>query len=62
MKQVLFEYVNEQIKPARDEYNRLIADPAEVERTLLKGAERARELSVPFLDEIRHAIGIRKLG
>ncbi len=62
MKQVLFEYINEQIKPARDEYNRLIADPAEVERTLLKGAERARELSAPFLDEIRHAIGIRKLG
>ena len=62
MKQVLFEYINEQIKPARDEYNRLIADPAEVERTLLKGAERARELSSPFLDEIRHAIGIRKLG
>ena len=62
MKQVLFEYINAQIKPARDEYNRLIADPAEVERTLLKGAERARELSAPFLDEIRHAIGIRKLG
>ena len=62
MKQVLFEYINEQIKPARDEYNRLIADPAEVEHTLLKGAERARELSTPFLDEIRHAIGIRKLG
>ena len=62
MKQVLFEYINEQVKPARDEYNRLIADPAEVERTLLKGAERARELSAPFLDEIRQAIGIRKLG
>ncbi len=62
MKQVLFEYINEQVKPARDEYNRLIADPAEVERTLVKGAERARELSAPFLDEIRHAIGIRKLG
>ncbi len=62
MKQVLFEYINEQIKPARDEYNRLIDDPAEVERTLLKGAERARELSAPFLDEIRHAIGIRRLG
>ena len=62
MKKVLFEYINEQVKPARDEYNRLIADPAEVERTLLKGAERARELSAPFLDEIRQAIGIRKLG
>ena len=61
MKQVLFEYINEQVKPARDEYNRLLADPAEVERTLVKGAARARELSAPFLDEIRHAIGIRTL-
>ena len=62
MKQVLFEYINDHIKPARDEYERLIADPAEVERQLLKGAERAREISVPYLAEIRHAIGIRPLG
>jgi tryptophanyl-tRNA synthetase len=62
MKQQLFEYINEHINPARDEYNRLIDDPAIVERELLKGAERARELSVPYLAEIRDAIGIRKLG
>ncbi len=62
MKKVLFEYINEHIKPAREEYRRLIADPAIVEAELRKGAERARELSVPFLDEIRHAVGIRKLG
>ena len=62
MKQFLFEYLNEHIKPMREEYERLIADPAIVERELLKGAERAREISVPYLAEIRHAIGIRKLG
>ena len=62
MKQILFEYINEQIKPARDDYNRLIADPAIVEAELRKGAERARELSVPFLAQIREAIGLRKLG
>ncbi len=62
MKQLLFEYINEHIKPARDEYRRLIGDPAIVEAELRKGAERARELSVPFLDEIRHAVGIRRLG
>ncbi|MGI9201531.1 MAG: tryptophan--tRNA ligase [Woeseiaceae bacterium] len=61
MKQVLFEYVNETIKPAREEYERLIADPAAVEAELVKGALRARELATPFLEEIRHAIGIRKL-
>jgi tryptophanyl-tRNA synthetase len=62
MKQVLFEYINDHIKPMREEYNRLIADPAIVEHELVKGAERAREISVPYLREIRHAIGIRELG
>ena len=62
MKQVLFEYVNDHIGPAREEYERLIADPASVEAELRKGAERAREVSVPYLDEIRRAVGIRPLG
>ncbi len=62
MKQILFEYINGQIKPARDEYERLIADPAVVEQELLKGAERAREIAVPYLAQIRESIGIRKLG
>ena len=62
MKQRLFEYINEHIKPARDEYDRLIADPAVVEAELKKGAERAREISVPYLAEIRDAVGIRRLG
>ena len=62
MKQKLFEYINEHIKPARDEYERLIADPASVEAELEKGAERAREIAVPYMAQIRDAIGIRKLG
>ncbi|RZV31274.1 MAG: hypothetical protein EX272_16025 [Chromatiales bacterium] len=62
MKQQLFEYINEHIKPARDEYDRLVAEPDIVEAELQKGAVRARELSAPYLAEIRHAIGIRTLG
>ncbi|MEX2496098.1 MAG: tryptophan--tRNA ligase [Woeseia sp.] len=62
MKQVLFEYINEHVKPVREEYQRLMNDPSEVERALLKGADKAREWAVPFMDEIRYAIGIRKLG
>jgi tryptophanyl-tRNA synthetase len=62
MKQELFEYINDHIKPVRDEYQRLISDPAIVEQELLRGAEKAREISVPFLAEIRSAVGIRKLG
>ncbi len=62
MKQILFEYINEQIRPAREEYERLIADPAVVEAELIKGAEKARELAAPYLARIRDAIGIRRLG
>ena len=62
MKQTLFEYINETIKPAREEYERLISDPAVVEAELVKGAARAREIATPFLEEIRQAIGIRQLG
>lgn len=62
MKQILFEYINDHIGPARDEYERLIADPAVVEAELLKGAKRAREVAVPYMQNIRHAVGIRKLG
>ncbi|MDA0706526.1 MAG: tryptophan--tRNA ligase [Proteobacteria bacterium] len=62
MKQILFEYVNEQVRPARAEFAKLLGDPAVVERELVKGANRAREIAVPFLDQIRKAIGIRKLG
>ena len=62
MKQTLFEYINEHMKPVRDEYERLIADPAVVEIELQKGAAKAREVAVPFIADIRNAIGIRKLG
>jgi tryptophanyl-tRNA synthetase len=62
MKQLLFEYINEQLKPAREEYERLIANPQVVEAELQKGAEKARERSAPFLAEIRDRIGIRRLG
>jgi len=62
MKQLLFEYLNDHLQPARAEYDRLINDPGAVEEALVAGAERAREISVPYLDEIRAAVGIRKLG
>jgi tryptophanyl-tRNA synthetase len=61
IKQRLFEYINDHIGPARNEYDRLIADPGIVEAELEKGAVRAREFAAPYLDEIRSAIGIRKL-
>ena len=61
MKQQLFDYINDHIAPAREEYDRLMADPAIVEAELKKGAARAREVAVPFMEQIRRAIGIRRL-
>ena len=61
-KQELFEYVAAHIAPAREEYQRLLADPGHVERVLLEGAEKARSVATPLMDRIRSAIGLRALG
>jgi phosphohistidine phosphatase SixA len=36
-----------------------MADPAEVERILAAGADRARETLAPLMDDVRNAVGIR---
>ncbi|HJL93280.1 MAG TPA: tryptophan--tRNA ligase [Woeseiaceae bacterium] len=62
MKKILFECINDKLKPARKEYQKLIDNPAQIENELIRGAERAREISVPYIQEIRNAVGIRKLS
>ena len=62
MKKILYECINDQLKPARESYQRLIANPKKIEDELKKGAEKAREISVPYMEEIRNAVGIRKLN
>ena len=61
LKQELFEYLNDHLQAARGEYDRLIAAPDHVESVLREGAERAREIAVPFMTDVRHAVGIRPL-
>jgi len=61
MKQFLFEYLNDHLAAPREKYLELMADPGHIEAVLLKGAEKARQLSIPFLKEIREAVGIRNL-
>ncbi len=60
-KKELFEYLDAQLSAPRARYNELMNDLGEVEAVLHKGAERAREFSAPFLDKVRHAVGIRSL-
>ncbi|MCF6248395.1 MAG: tryptophan--tRNA ligase [Desulfobacula sp.] len=62
MKQELFEHINELLKAPRTEYDKLIKNPGDIDEILRKGALKAREFSVPFLDKIRKTIGIQSLG
>ncbi|MBE0505819.1 MAG: tryptophan--tRNA ligase [Marinospirillum sp.] len=58
MKGQLFEYLNEQLRTPREEYQRLLADPAYVEAVLHKGADKARAEATPFLDRLKVAVGL----
>lgn len=62
MKQELFEYLNEHLKGPRELYNELIKSPGDIDDVLRKGAQRAREYSVPFLQKIRKSVGIQPLS
>ena len=58
-KKQLFERVNDELAPARDIYDRLMANPEEVEAILQQGAERLRPQSTALLEKVRHAVGLR---
>ena len=62
VKQQLFELINQELEAPRERYQALINNPGKVEKELQRGAERAREISKPFVAELRNAIGIRRLG
>jgi len=61
MKQHLFEFINDILAEPRRRYDELINDPGYVEDVLRAGAEKARKYSIPFLREIRQAIGVRSV-
>lgn len=61
-KQQLFELINSELAEARERYEALIADPARIERELKRGAERARAVATPFMQQLRDAVGIRSLA
>lgn len=61
-KGVLFEYLNEQLKAPREEYQRLLADPGYVEGILQQGADKARAEATPFLDRLKRAVGLGRFA
>ena len=61
-KQALFERIEQEIAPMRAHYAELLANPAQVERILLQGAEKARAEATPYMRQLRSAVGLRSLA
>jgi tryptophanyl-tRNA synthetase len=61
-KKRLFERVNDEIAPARAEYDRLMANPAELEMILREGAAKVRPESQALLEKVRTAVGLRSFS
>lgn len=57
-KDKLFELLNTHIGPMRERYHELMAQPQQIEDILLHGAEKARQITQPFMEEIRRAVGL----
>ncbi|MGB6241886.1 MAG: tryptophan--tRNA ligase [Castellaniella sp.] len=59
-KQALCEQIEAQIGPMRARYADLMAHPDRIEAVLQAGAEKARRAAVPFMDQLREAVGLRQ--
>ncbi|MEA2460632.1 MAG: tryptophanyl-tRNA synthetase [Actinomycetota bacterium] len=58
-KKVLGDAVVEWLSPVRERYEELMADPAETERLLLGGADKARATATAVIEEVRRRVGLR---
>jgi tryptophanyl-tRNA synthetase len=61
-KQALFDVIDGQVAPMRDKYHSLIDQPIEIEAVLRQGAIKARTIAVPFIAQLRQAVGLRDLS
>ena len=59
-KQLLYEELERHLGEPRERYNALMADTARIDQLLDAGALRARAVTRPVLDRVRHAIGTRR--
>jgi tryptophanyl-tRNA synthetase len=62
-KQMLFERIDREVAPLREQYETLIAHPARIEGLLRDGAQRLRATyATPLLTTLREAVGLRDLS
>jgi tryptophanyl-tRNA synthetase len=57
-KEAVGEALVEMLTPARERYQELRPDETGLEQTLRQGADRARELAVPMMADVRAAMGV----
>jgi tryptophanyl-tRNA synthetase len=57
----LFERIDQDIAPMREQYQALISHPARIEDILHAGAGKARCMASPLMRELREAVGLRRL-
>ncbi|MEE2766611.1 MAG: tryptophan--tRNA ligase, partial [Pseudomonadota bacterium] len=58
---LLFTYLNDHLKEARERYEELMQSPDYIEDKLEEGAAKARAFSTPLLGEVRQAVGISRI-
>jgi tryptophanyl-tRNA synthetase len=61
-KAALFEVLDAALGPARERYDALMADTAQIDRVLADGAARARVIARATLSRVRAAIGVGAPG
>ena len=61
-KKALVEMINAEIGPMREKYEYYVSHPAELEEILQAGAVKARKIATPFIEELRHAVGLRSFA
>ena len=49
------------LEPITAEMRRLLADPAEIDRILKDGAQKARAIATPMMDEVKKTVGLHHL-
>ena len=58
LKNMLTESLNEKLRPLREERKRLESAPDYIRQVLLTGSEKAREMAVETLNEVRHVMNM----
>ncbi|WP_273429621.1 tryptophan--tRNA ligase [Chitinibacter tainanensis] len=60
-KKQLVELIEAHVGPMRERYAELMAHPERIEELLQAGAAKARATATPFIQELREAVGLRRM-